>query len=207
MSTRLSGPRLANTFRQKMSFGEKTVIMYSGNMAVVHPLDTLLEAAVALRNDERFLFVFIGGGVRKKDVLDFQRDHGLKNIVLLPLQPREEIHISLGSADLQVVIHGDGCTGYTHPNKVYGAMFLGKPILYIGPEPSHISDILEQCPGNISVRHGAARELAEKIKLFASSGEAEWARVGERNRQFVCEHFSRVSLTNRLIMEIESIIP
>ena len=207
MSTRHTGSRPDNPFRQKMKFGEKIVIMYSGNMAVVHPLDTLLEAALLLRNDERFLFVFIGGGVRKQDVEVFKGDHGLSNIVLLPLQPREEIPISLGSADLQVVIQGDGCTGYTHPNKVYGAMFIGKPILYIGPKPSHISDILEQCPGNISVKHGAARELAEKIKIFASAGEEEWSQVGDINGQFAQKNFSRPFLTDQLVREIESIIP
>jgi glycosyltransferase involved in cell wall biosynthesis len=207
MSTRYTGSRLGNPFRQKMKFGEKIVIMYSGNMAVVHPLDTLLEAALMLRNEERFLFVFIGGGVRMQDVEVFKRGHGLSNIVLLPLQPRKEIHISLGSADLQVVIQGDGCRGYTHPNKVYGAMFIGKPILYIGPEPSHISDILMQCPGNISVKHGAIRELVEKIRIFSSSGEAELVRVGERNEQFSNKHFSRPFLIDRLVREIESIIP
>ena len=54
------------------------------------------------------------------------------------------LHLSLGSADIQVVVLGDGQVGYTHPNKVYGALFLGKPIIYIGPKESHVSDILEQ---------------------------------------------------------------
>jgi glycosyltransferase involved in cell wall biosynthesis len=190
-----------------MGFGDKIIIMYSGNMAVVHPLDTLLEAALAMKDDERLLFVFIGGGVRRKGVEVFKRAHGLANIVLLPLQPREEIHLTLGSADLQIVIQGDGCTGYTHPNKIYGAMFLGKPILYIGPEPSHISDILEQCPGNISVEHRAPMELTEKIRTFASLGEAEWARIGESNKRFAESHFNRTSLIGRIIREIEAIIP
>jgi len=207
MSEVYNGSRQANPFRREMGFGDKIVIMYSGNMAVVHPLDTLLEAAVALRNDERFLYVFIGGGVRKKDVEAFKMEHRLANIVLLPLQPREVAHISLGSADLQAVIHGNACTGYTHPSKVYGAMFIGKPILYIGPEPSHISDILEQCHGNIAVKHGASQELAEKLKIFASSGEEEWKRVGERNKEYVHQQFSRSFLVGRLTKEIESIIP
>jgi glycosyltransferase involved in cell wall biosynthesis len=206
MSARYPGRRLDNPFRQKMQFGEKTVVMYSGNMAVVHPLDTLLEAALALKDDERLLFAFVGGGVRKKDVESFKRVHGLANIVLLPLQAREEIHLSLGSADLQIVIHGDGCTGYTHPSKIYGAMFLGKPILYIGPDPSHISDILEQCPGNISVKHGAALELAEKIRIFTSLGEAEWARIGESNKRFAESHFNRANLIGQIVREIEAIL-
>jgi colanic acid biosynthesis glycosyl transferase WcaI len=203
---RYAGSRQANSFRQRMGFADKFVVMYSGNMAVVHPMDTLLEAALALRDDDRFLFAFIGGGVRKEDVETFKGAHGLANIVLLPLQPRKEIHLSLGSADLQVVIHGDGCTGYTHPNKIYGAMFLEKPILYIGPEPSHISDILDKCPGNISVKHGEAGELTDKLRAFASLGETEWARIGENNRRYADAHFSRARLMGRLTSEIEAII-
>jgi colanic acid biosynthesis glycosyl transferase WcaI len=51
----------------------------------------------------------------------------------LAYQDRSKLHLSLGASDLQVVILGDNQVGYTHPNKIYGAMFIGKPILYIGP--------------------------------------------------------------------------
>lgn len=177
--------------------------MYSGNMALVHPLDTLLESAAALKEDGRFLFVFIGGGVRKKDVTEFKNKHSLSNIVLMPLQPREKIHVSLGSADLQVVIHGNGCTGYTHPNKVYGALFIGKPVLYIGPKPSHVSDILEECPWNISVEHGETERLTSLLRNFANLGEHEWVKIGRKNKEYADRHFTRPLLCGKLVREIE----
>ena len=103
----------------------------------MHPLTTLLETAVRLSDDKRFLFVHIGGGVRLQEVREYKEEYGLDNVMILPYQPRERIHLSLGSADIQVVSLGEGCVGYTHPNKVYGAMFIGKPILYIVGEVAY----------------------------------------------------------------------
>lgn len=192
------GPRLANPFRQEHGFGERIVVMYSGNHSFVHPLDTLLDAALQLGDDPRFLFVFIGEGVRKRDVTHFQQAHQLKNILQLPYQPRERIHLSLGSADLQVVILGKGQVGYTHPNKIYGAMFIGKPILYIGPKESHVSDILAHCPGNLSVRHGEVKSLVRRLCAFADLGEAHRQQLGQRNQDYAQQHFHPQRLKDKM---------
>ena len=188
MEKTYTGKRMENSFRLENGFGDKIVIMYSGNHSYVHPLDTLLKAAYNLRKEKSFLFVFIGGGVRKKDVTDFKTAHDLENILQLPYQPRENIHNSLGAADLQVVIMGDGQVGYTHPNKIYGAMFVGKPVLYIGPSPSHITDILCQLEGNIKVMHGEADNLTEQLSFFGKLSEEEKAVIGEQNRQYAQQY-------------------
>jgi glycosyltransferase involved in cell wall biosynthesis len=199
------GPRLENPFRMQTNFGDKIIIMYSGNLSVVHPLDTLLNASLILKNDQRFLFVFIGGGVRKKEVLKFKSDRELDNIIILPYQDRDQIHLSLGAADIHVVIHGNGCTGYTHPNKIYGAMFIGKPILYIGPIPSHITDILENCPGNIIVQHGETERVIEELILFSNMEYERWKEIGMRNMEFAHDNFRSSKLINNLISELENL--
>jgi colanic acid biosynthesis glycosyl transferase WcaI len=204
MSEVWQGERLENPFRLAQSFGDKFVIMYSGNHAVVHPLDTLLGSALILKDDPQFLFVFIGGGVRAKDVADFQREHGLENIRQLPYQPREAIHLSLGSADLHVVIMGDGQVGYTHPNKVYGAMFIGRPFVYIGPSPSHVTDLAEACPGNLICPHGDTIGLASQLREMLDCGERHWQAVGQRNAAHAKEHLHPSHLTptmSRLVAE------
>ena len=197
MSERYTGPRSENPFRIKEKLGDKFVIMYSGNHSYVHPLDTLLESALELKDRDDILFVFIGGGVRKKDVAEFKEKHKLENMIQLPYQPRDQIHFSLGSADLQVVIMGDGQVGYTHPNKIYGAMFLAKPILYIGPAPSHVSEILEHCPGNISVQHGESPKLTEAIVEFVARGHAE-NETGRSKQHAICSlEFSPRRITKK----------
>lgn len=199
MDKTYTGSRMSNPFRIENSFGDKVVIMYSGNHAYVHQLDTLLEAALILKENSRFLFVFVGGGVRKKDVTEFKIKHKLDNIVQLPFQPRENIHNSLGSSDIQVVILGNGQVGYTHPNKVYGAMYIGKPVLYIGPAESHVTDLLNELDGNISVQHGQSKILADKIELLFSKNWDEINRIGENNLTYANNNFHPDVLKQKMI--------
>lgn len=199
------GGRMENSFRLESDFGDKIVVMYSGNHAVVHPLDTVLASALQLQGDDRFLFVFIGGGVRKQDVTDFKAKHSLHNIIQLPYQPREKIHLSLSSADIHLVILGDGHVGYTHPNKIYGAMYVGRPILYIGPKESHVADIFKECEGNIAVAHGEEDVLTQKLLLFADTPEAQRMEVGKSNRNYSLSHFSTDILIQQHIDVMEKV--
>jgi len=199
MDETFKGSRLSNPFRIENSFGDKVVIMYSGNHAFVHQLDTLLDAALILKENSRFLFVFVGGGVRKKDVTAFKVKYQLDNIVQLPFQPRENIHNSLGSSDIQVVILGNGQVGFTHPNKVYGAMYIGKPILYIGPTESHVADLLNDLEGNISVQHGESKILANKIELLFSKSWDEIINIGENNLTYANNNFHPDVLKQKMI--------
>ena len=200
-----NGKRMDNPFRKYNNFNNKVVVMYSGNHAVVHPLNTILEAAKKLKYDDKFLFVFIGGGVRKKDVVKFNEENKLNNILSLPYQDRDTIHLSLGAADIHIVIHGNGCTGFTHPNKIYGAMFIGKPILYVGPSQSHIADILNNIKGNILVQHGEVDLLVKELISFSEKGEIEWNKIGMNNMEYARKNLMPDKLINDIITNIENL--
>lgn len=193
------GNRSDNPFRIEHDFGEKIVIMYSGNHAFVHPLDTLLKAIQLLKDDPRFLFVFVGGGVRKKNVTEFKNNNKLKNIIQLPFQPRENIHNSLGSSDIQVVIMGDNQVGFTHPNKIYGAMYVGKTILYIGPKQSHVTDIISKLNGNIMVEHNESESIVKGLLEFAELTSVDKEKIGKNNLDYVNSNFSPEVLKKNML--------
>ena len=194
-----NGNRKENQFRLEHKFGERIVVMYSGNHSHVHPLNTLLQAILRLKDDPNFVFVFIGEGVRKREVTNFVNQYQLANVIQLPYQPRDNIHNSLGSSDLQVVIMGEKQVGYTHPNKIYGAMFIGKPILYIGPYPSHITDIIGQIGGNICVSHDQVTELVQKLISFKSKEEAERINIGNQNYKVASQNFDADKLKSQMV--------
>lgn len=193
------GIRNENPFRLENGFGERLVVMYSGNHSQIHPLDTLLQAILKLKDDPEFVFVFIGEGVRKKDVTNFIKQHGLSNVVQLPYQPRHNIHNSLGSSDLQVVIMGEKQVGYTHPNKIYGAMFIGKPVLYIGPDPSHVTEILQEIEGNIMVHHDQTEELVKKLLQFKTFDPNRLEYIGNQNRIIAEIEFNPKKLRSAMV--------
>lgn len=206
MSKLYEGARMDNPFRIEHGFQDRIVIMYSGNHAIMHPLDTLLESALRLKDHPQFLFVFIGGGVRVSDVTDFKAKHQLDNIVQLPFQPREMIHLSLGSADIQVVILGEGQVGYTHPNKIYGAIFIGKPVLYIGPKESHVSDITDHISGNIVVGNGEVDELVEKIIAFGKYSIEQQELIGQGNLDYAHHYFHPEKLKQQMVDDITAVL-
>jgi glycosyltransferase involved in cell wall biosynthesis len=133
-----------NPFRKKCSLDNKFVIMYSGNFSICHPINTILEAAKALKNQKEIVFIFIGGGVRLNEILAFKEKHNLENVKYLPYQKREEIKYSLSAADLHIISMGEPYVGIVHPCKIYGILSTGRPFILVGPIKSHIGDIITQ---------------------------------------------------------------
>lgn len=134
-------------FRRKHQLTEKFVVMYSGNHSPCHPLDTLLAAARALKEQPDIVFCFVGGGSEQTKVREFAAHHKLPNVRCLPYQPLNGLSSSLSAADLHVVVMGDGFVGIVHPCKVYNIVSIGAPVLYIGPTPSHVTDIASKQHG------------------------------------------------------------
>ena len=128
-------------FRQAHRLSGKYVVMYSGNHSPCHPLESLLQAALQLKDDPGLAFCFIGGGSEFPKVQKFAAENGLANIVCLPYQPIERLSGSLSAADLHVVVMGERFVGTIHPCKIYNVMRVAPAILYIGPKESHVSDI------------------------------------------------------------------
>lgn len=170
-----------NLFAKEFNLQDKFVILYSGNHSIVHPLDTILDAAVLLRDREDIKFVFIGNGLRVRDVTEKINEEGLTNVLQLPIQPRERLKETLSCADLHVVIMGSRISGLVHPSKIYGILATGKPYLYIGPENSHGVDLLRSCPYGFHVEHGKPTEVLEVVGKVHSLSAKELADFQEHN--------------------------
>lgn len=149
-------------FRERHGLADKFVVMYSGNHSPCHPLDTLLDAALALKARDDVAFCFVGGGSEHAKVRDFASRHQLDNVKCLPYQPLSDLSGSLSAADLHVVVMGEPFAGIVHPCKVYNIMSLGTPVLYIGPEPSHVTDLSNYT--FFSARHGDVAAVVSHIQ-------------------------------------------
>ena len=100
-------PRDENPFIQEHGLSDNFVLMYSGNHSPVHPLRTFLEAARALAEDPRIVFLFIGGGKGKAEVDHYIDIENSTNVISLPYQPLERIKYSLSAADIHLVSMGE----------------------------------------------------------------------------------------------------
>ena len=106
-------------FRRTHDLQNKFVVMYSGNHSPVHPLDTLRQAAERLKDDQAFVFCFIGGGSEFKRVQHWATEGKRANVLCLSYQPLNQLSASLSAADAHVVAMGNEFVSLIHPCKIY----------------------------------------------------------------------------------------
>lgn len=195
-----------NWFRDRHGLQGKFVVMYSGNHSPSNPLDTLLAAAEQLKDDDTIRFAFIGGGMGKPPLEVFVVEHKLTNVISLPYQPLSDLRYSLSAADVHVVSLGEDMVGIIHPCKVYGAMAVGRPILFLGPEPSHVSDLLAAHRIGWHVSHGDVAGCVRTIRKIRSAGEATLAEMGGRAQVALEAGLSQAVLCTRMADAVEAVM-
>ena len=157
------------TVRRARGWDRKFVVMCAGNHGACHPMETLLAAADALRDDPHIHFCWVGGGTQWTTL----QEHAARNVTLIPYVPREKLAAVLSAADLQVVVLGDAFTGLLHPSKIYNILATRRPLLHIGPEKSPVVDVMRQAGlghAAVSFRHGDRVPLAREIRRRARLG-------------------------------------
>ncbi|MGF1633614.1 MAG: glycosyltransferase family 4 protein [Phycisphaerae bacterium] len=195
-----------NWFRTKHNLQGKFVVMYSGNHSPANPLDTLLAAAERTKDDPNLVYAFIGGGAAKKDVEAFVKSRGLSNCLLLPYQPMQDLPFSLSAADVHVVTLGQEMVGIVHPCKVYGAMAVGRPVLFCGPRPSHVSDLLDKHDFGWSFEHGEVDKAVETLRATRQTPPTKLAAMGQTARSVLAENLGQQRLVGRMCDRLEAMM-
>jgi colanic acid biosynthesis glycosyl transferase WcaI len=141
--------------------------------------------------------------VGKQEVEQVIREHKPRNIVSLPYQPLSEIKYSLSAADVHVVTVGETVVGVVHPCKVYGAMTLERPVLLVGPDPCHVSDILAANAMGWHVKHGDVDATVRILREVADAPRPVLAERGKRAARVAHERFSKPVLCGVVCDKLE----
>ncbi|GAX36701.1 glycosyltransferase family 4 protein [Nodularia sp. NIES-3585] len=170
-----------NRFAQQHKLDKIFTVLYSGNLGRLHDIETITEAAIILKNDP-IKFVFIGDGAKTKIVRQAIDTHNLKNIILLPYQPRESLSLSLTACDISLVSLIPGAESIVAPSKLYGMLAAGRGIISISLPNSYIDQLLTNSNCGINVPPHNPEYLADIIRKLQSD-EERVKLMGERARK------------------------
>jgi glycosyltransferase involved in cell wall biosynthesis len=131
-------------FRKRYDLEDKFVIMYSGNLGLYYDLENIIKVFAEFKNREDIVFVFIGDGAVKRNLVSYVEQNNIKNIKFIPYQPKEELNYSLNAADVHIVCNAKGIKGVSVPSKVYSAIAVRKPIIGILEEGSEARLLIEE---------------------------------------------------------------
>jgi glycosyltransferase involved in cell wall biosynthesis len=174
-------PPQENPFRASHGLDGKRVIMYSGTLGLANPVSTLLEAAEQFEDQPDLVFLFVGGGAGMSEI----RARNRPNVRWLPYQPFDQLRYSLSAGDVHVVSLGNAMAGIVHPCKVYGAMARGRPILYLGPPASHVTEMMAEADFGWQVRHGDVAGAVAVIRAILEAEPASLKRLGAHGQALI----------------------
>jgi colanic acid biosynthesis glycosyl transferase WcaI len=168
----------AGSFREELGIGDEFVVMYSGNAGLLHSFDAICAAMAALRDDPRFVFLFVGGGGRLAEIRAFVQEQGLERVHFQPYQPRERLADSLAAGDCHLISLRNGMAGVAVPSKLYGIMAAARPTVFVGPADSETADSIREADCGYVVDPDDADSLVRVLREMA--GDAELCRrMGE----------------------------
>jgi colanic acid biosynthesis glycosyl transferase WcaI len=196
-------PHDGNPFRRKHDLTDKFVVMYSGNMGATSNVQGLVEVARRLVEEEDIVFLLVGGGVGMEEVRGLLEQAPLPNLVTLPYQPLDELCYSLSAADLHVVTMADAVVGINHPCKVYGAMAVERPVLFLGPNQSHIGDLLGQWELGWRAPIDDLERITETVLMARDAGAEERRRRGSLGRVALAEGLDESQLRGQFVDLVE----
>jgi colanic acid biosynthesis glycosyl transferase WcaI len=113
------------TVRKELGIDEKSLLLlYAGNMGIMHPLDPLLDAAIALKGEPVY-FLFIGEGVKRSQLVSRAIQEGLTRVAFLPYQPEERFAQIVGAADACFVVLQPGLERLAFPSRAFTFLSAG----------------------------------------------------------------------------------
>lgn len=183
-------PHERNGLRAHWGLNGKFVVGYSGNMGRVHEMETMLGAAILLRDRPDIVFLFIGGGPRRAAVQAAAVQSGLKNIVFHPYQPRERLRESLGAIDLHWISLLPAMEGLIVPSKFYGIAAAGRPTLFIGDRDGEIARLLRAAACGLAVEIGDSAAASAAIVSLCDDAPRRLA-MGENARRLFEQQFDQ----------------
>ncbi len=188
-------PHEASEFRRRHVPDGYFVVQYSGNMALTHNIEPLIEAAEILRN-EKVLFQFIGEGSKKKRLQEMARDVGLQNVQFFPYQPLSELGQVLSAADASVVCLESCFTGVSVPSKTYGIMASGRPILGLVDPESEIGRTIIENGCGLVMPDPSGSEVADAIRGLLRE-PANTQRMGQNGYRAFLGKYTLTMAANR----------
>ena len=167
-------------------------------------LGIVLEAAEHLRETPEIIFVLLGDGKEKPNLMAQAEARQLKNVRFLPPVPKNEIPKALAAADLCLaILKPIEAYKTTYPNKVFDYMAAGRAVVLA--IDGVIREVLEEAGAGIAVQPGDPEALANAVRKLAEEPEQR-RQMGLAGHDYVKRNFDRPVLARKLLLVMEKMV-
>jgi glycosyltransferase involved in cell wall biosynthesis len=180
----------------------KILIGYAGGHAPSNALNSLLEVAKILTSQENIVFVLVGDGSEKQELIKKASYLNLNNIIFLPPVKKNAIPQLLSFFD---ILYAGGIKSYLHSfgtsfNKITDYMLSSKPIIFAVDEPN---SIVQKSGCGIQVPAEDISEICKAVLYLCERSNEERSIMGFKGEEYAMAELSYASLAKKFIAAIE----
>jgi len=195
-----------NAFSQQHNLVDKFVIGYGGNVGRSQGLDVLVEAASLLRNEREVVFLIVGEGAKKRELMSLCASRKLENVIFMPYQPDEILREVYATWDVGFVSLSAGLSPEWQTAKLFSIMASSRPVLAAVDLGGEVHTVIEKTTCGVCIEGGNAIKLAQAIREMFTNRD-QLATLGANGRHAVEKYYSRKVCTQRLESLVTCLVP
>jgi colanic acid biosynthesis glycosyl transferase WcaI len=173
------------------------MFMFAGTMGYLSRVDLLVEVAEKLHAQDRIRLVCVGQGPLKPRMEEEIRRRGLKNLTLLPFQPREKVSDMQSAADVMLLTTSAQIGSTSVPSKLITYLAVAKPVICAVPEGTDVARLVQEKQLGLVVPPENPAALADAITHMSAIEHSARAAIGQRARAVALERYSLESAVVR----------
>jgi glycosyltransferase involved in cell wall biosynthesis len=205
VETQLFAPQTGSLLRREWGAEGKFIVSYIGTMGMAHGLETILHVAERLQNtNPEILFVILGEGAEKENIISLASKRSLKNLRFIDQQAREDIPAYIGASDACLVpLKKSDVFKTVIPTKMLEFMSCARPVI-LGVD-GQARALLEQARGGIVIEPENSEALVDAVRYLAANRETA-SELGRNGREYIVRKLSRRQTAEKYIRVLEKLL-
>ena len=194
----------SSSVRKKLKIDDKFVVSYVGTHGLAHRLDTVLDAASKLKNNNRIQFLFVGDGAEKKRLVERSIREKLDNVLFHDQIDRTRISDFYAATDLFLVpLRKADLFTRNIPSKIYEIMAARKPMLIATNGESR--RLVESAGAGIGITPEDSDALVANIKRLLNDEKLRH-QMGQSGYAFALANASRKRLADDYLWLLYAVV-
>ena len=184
---------------------DQLIIAYFGNMGICQDVDTILNAAEALKKDEEVKFLIVGHGNKKALVEERVREKELTNVQVLDFLIGKDFEDAVAVSSCCIVSLAKGVKGTCAPSKYYSYLQGGHPVIAIAEKGSYLIDEVEKEEIGYGIEVGDVDSFVSAVRRLKGDTKA-LERMGQKALKIYREKYDYQIAMNKYGRMIKKVL-
>jgi glycosyltransferase involved in cell wall biosynthesis len=195
-----------SAFRSRCRIRENDfVVGYAGILGHAQGLEIVVRAAEKLQHHKQLVFLFVGNGPDKTNLVNLSEQLGLNNVRFIESVPRAEMPDVIAACDCYVTpLRKNDLFLGAIPSKIFEPLFYQKPVIMgVNGEAKELFFDEGKC-----VLHFEPEDLEGMVRCILElvNDPDLYHRLGKNGKQYVIENFDRQKLAVQFWERLQTII-